>query len=309
MTDTNADRFEGVYPAMVTPFTDDGRIDFDQLQRDARRLEAAGVDGLVPMGSTGESATVSHDEHIEVVEAVVAAVEDVPVIAGTGSNNTAEAVSLSQRAADAGADGLLLISPYYNKPEQRGLCEHYRTIADAVDLPQIVYNVPSRTGQNIDAETVVDLAEHENIQGYKAAGGDLNQISQIVEQTREETFDVLSGNDGETLPILSVGGTGCISVAANVEPALLGDLVGAALAGDYARARDRHHHLGPLFRALFWETNPIPVKAALAARGHGNDNLRSPLSPLSAEYRDPLEAVLARYEDEARGRETVEADR
>jgi 4-hydroxy-tetrahydrodipicolinate synthase len=309
MTDTNADRFEGVYPAMVTPFTDDRRIDFDQLQRDARRLEAAGVDGLVPMGSTGESATVSHDEHIEIVEVVLDAVDDVPVIAGTGSNNTAEAVALSQRAADAGADALLLISPYYNKPEQRGLCEHYRTIADAVDCPQIVYNVPSRTGQNIDAETVVDLAEHENIQGYKAAGGDLNQVSRIVEETREETFDVLSGNDGETLPVLSVGGTGCISVAANVEPALMGDLVGAALAGDYARARDRHHHLGPLFRALFWETNPIPVKAALAARGHGNDNPRSPLSPLSAEYRDPLEAVLARYEDEARGRETVEVDR
>jgi 4-hydroxy-tetrahydrodipicolinate synthase len=231
------------------------------------------------------------------------------VIAGTGSNNTAEAVSLSRRAADAGADALLLIGPYYNKPEQRGLREHYRTIADAVDLPQIVYNVPSRTGRNIDAETVIALAEHENIRGYKAAGGDLNQISQIVEQTRDETFDVLSGNDGETLPILSVGGTGCISVAANVEPALLSELVGAALAGDYARARDLQHRLGPLFRALFWETNPIPVKAALAARGHGNENLRSPLSSLAPEYREQLEEVLARYEDDTPGRETVEVDR
>jgi 4-hydroxy-tetrahydrodipicolinate synthase len=290
MTDTT---FEGVYPAMVTPFNEDHSIDFDQLQRDARRLEAAGVDGLVPMGSTGESATVSHDEHVEVIEAVIEAVDDVPVIAGSGSNNTDEALSLSRRAAAAGADALLLISPYYNKPEQRGLRDHYLTIADAVDVPQIVYNVPSRTGQNIDADTVVDLASHENIQGYKAAGGDLNQVSEIVERTRGETFDVLSGNDGETLPILSVGGTGCISVAANVEPERMSDLVWAALEGDYGRARECHHELGPLFRALFWETNPIPVKAAMAMRGHGADRLRPPLSPLAEEYRDDLAAVLA----------------
>jgi 4-hydroxy-tetrahydrodipicolinate synthase len=152
--------FEGVYPAMCTPFHDDGSIDFESLRTDAQRLEAAGVDGLVPMGSTGESATVSHDEHVEVVEAVIDAVEDVPVIAGTGSNNTKEALALSQRAVDAGADALLLISPYYNKPEQRGFLEHYETIADAVPVPQIVYNVPSRTGQNIEAGTVAELAQH-----------------------------------------------------------------------------------------------------------------------------------------------------
>jgi 4-hydroxy-tetrahydrodipicolinate synthase len=293
---TDPDTFEGVYPAMVTPFNQDHSIDFEQLQRDARRLEAAGVDGLVPMGSTGESATVSHDEHVEVIEAVVEAVEDVPVIAGSGSNNTDEALSLSRRAANAGADALLLISPYYNKPEQRGLREHYLTIADGVDLPQIVYNVPSRTGQNIEAGTVAELAGHENIQGYKAAGGDLNQVSEIIERTRTETFDVLSGNDGETLPILSVGGTGCISVAANVEPGRMCDLVHAALAGEDDRARERHHDLGPLFRALFWETNPIPVKAAMEMRGHGAGRLRSPLTPLAEEYRDPLRAVLEQYE-------------
>jgi 4-hydroxy-tetrahydrodipicolinate synthase len=297
MTDT--DTFEGVYPAMVTPFNEDHSIDFDQLRRDARRLEAAGVDGLVPMGSTGESATVSHDEHIEVIEAVIEAVDDVPVIAGSGSNNTDEALSLSRRAANAGADALLLISPYYNKPEQRGLREHYLRIAQAIDLPQIVYNVPSRTGQNIEAETVIELASHENVQGYKAASGDLNQVSQIVEGTRDETFDVLSGNDGETLPILSAGGTGCISVAANVEPGRMSDLVWAALEGDYGRAREQHHELGPLFRALFWETNPIPVKAAVAMRGHGANRLRSPLSPLADGYRDDLETILARYEDPA----------
>ena len=297
-TVTNADTFAGVYPAMCTPFEDDGSIDFESLRRDAQRLEEAGVDGLVPMGSTGESATVSHDEHVEVIEAVVDAV-DVPVIGGSGSNNTAEALSLSRRAADAGADALLLISPYYNKPEQRGFIEHYEAIADEVDLPQIVYNVPSRTGQNIDADTVVELAEHDNIQGYKAAGGDLNQVSEIAERTRDEEFDVLSGNDGETLPILSVGGTGCISVAANVEPRRMSELVWAALEGDYERARQYHHDLGPLFRALFWETNPIPVKAAMEIRGYGPGNLRPPLSEITPENRERLAELLADYETES----------
>jgi 4-hydroxy-tetrahydrodipicolinate synthase len=287
--------FTGVYPAMCTPFHEDRSIDFETLRADARRLERAGVEGLVPMGSTGESATVSHDEHIEVIETVIDAV-DLPVIAGTGSNNTEEALRLSRRAADVGADALLLISPYYNRPGQRGLREHYEAIADAVDLPQIVYNVPSRTGQNVEPDTVVELAGHENIRGYKAAGGDLNQVGEIAERTREERFDVLSGNDGETLPVLSVGGTGCISVAANVEPGRMSDLVRAALNGDYDRARERHHELGPLMRALFWETNPVPVKAALEIRGHGSGRLRPPLTPLSADNRERLESLLARYE-------------
>ncbi len=299
---TAYDTFGGVYPAMCTPFADDGSIDFETLQTDARRLEAAGVDGLVPMGSTGESATVSHDEHVEVVEAVVEAVDDVPVIAGSGSNNTREAVSLSRRSAEAGADGLLLISPYYNKPLHEGFVEHYTTIADAVDVPQIVYNVPSRTGQSIPVDATVELASHPNIQGYKAAGGDLNLVSEIVERTQEEEFDVLSGNDGETLPILSVGGTGCISVAANVEPERMSSLVRNALGSDYERAREIHHDLGPLFRALFWETNPIPVKAAMGMRGYIPERVRSPLTPLSDEYRDDLEAVL-----EALAAEPIEA--
>ena len=293
---TDSDTFAGVYPAMCTPFHEDDSIDFQTLREDAQRLESAGVDGLVPMGSTGESATVSHDEHIEVIEAVVDAV-DVPVIGGSGSNNTDEALDLSQRAADAGADALLLISPYYNKPEQRGLITHYETIADAVDIPQIVYNVPSRTGKNIEADTVAELAAHENIQGFKAASGDLNQVSEIVEKTREEEFDVLSGNDGETLPILSVGGTGCISVAANVEPRRMSDMVWDALEGEYEAARERHHELGPLFRALFWETNPIPVKAAMEIRGYGPGRLRSPLSEITPANRERLEALLAEYDE------------
>jgi 4-hydroxy-tetrahydrodipicolinate synthase len=303
--------FRGVYPAMCTPFHDDEErsIDFETLRRDAQRLEAAGVDGLVPAGSTGESATMTHDEHIEVVEAVIDAVDDVPVIAGTGSNNTKEALSLSRRAADAGADALLLISPYYNKPEQRGLVDHYRTLADEVDCPQVVYNVPSRTGQNIEPDTAVELASHPNIQAYKAASGDMNQISEIIERTRDEEFAVLSGDDGMTLPMLSVGGAGCISVAANIEPERTCAMVGAALAEDYERARAIHHELGDLFRALFVETNPIPVKEAMRIRGYGPAHLRSPLTRLSDEHLDRLRDVLRVLEDEDLEDAYAEAER
>ncbi|MFC5135154.1 MULTISPECIES: 4-hydroxy-tetrahydrodipicolinate synthase [Haloferacaceae] len=302
-TDDGTDRvptdepFEGVYPAMTTPFTDENGIDHDRLAENARHLERAGVDGVVPAGSTGESATMTHDEHIEVVETVRDAVDDVPVIAGTGSNNTAEALSLSRRAAEAGADGLLLISPYYNKPEPEGFLEHYRAIADEVDLPQIVYNVPSRTGQSIPVDVAVELASHPNVQGYKAASGDLNRISEIIERTREEEFSVLSGDDGLTLPTLSVGGTGTISVVANVEPERACAMVGSALSGDYDRARELHHELAPLVRALFAETNPIPVTEAMHVRGRGGPHVRSPLTRLSEERREDLRELLAEYEE------------
>ncbi|WP_336362821.1 4-hydroxy-tetrahydrodipicolinate synthase [Halalkalicoccus salilacus] len=295
---TAYDPYHGVFPAMATPFEPDGSIDFDQLADDARRLERAGVDGLVPVGSTGESATLTHDEHVEVVECVVEAASEVPVIAGSGSNNTAEAIELSERSAEAGADGLLLISPYYNRPEPAGMETHYRATADAVDLPQIVYNVPGRTGRDIAVETAVSLAEHENVVGYKAASGDLGRISEVIERTREESFTVLSGDDGLTLPTLSVGGTGAISVAANVEPERTCAMVETALEGDYERARELHHELGPLFRALFVESNPIPVKEALSIRGHGEPVLRSPLSRLSEEHRADLERILADLEEE-----------
>ena len=295
--DTTDEPFEGVYPAMTTPFTETNEVDHEQLAANARYLESAGVDGLVPVGSTGESATMTHDEHVEVIETVRDAVEDVPVIAGTGSNNTAEALSLSERAADAGADGLLLISPYYNKPEPAGFLEHYRAVADAVDLPQIVYNVPSRTGRSIPADVAVELASHPNVQGYKAASGDLNLISEVIERTRDEEFSVLSGDDGLTLPVLSVGGTGTISVVANVEPERSCAMVGAALSGDYDRARELHHELSPLVRKLFVETNPIPVKEAMHVRGRGEPHVRSPLTRLAEEHREPLRELLAAYEE------------
>ncbi|MES3160336.1 MAG: 4-hydroxy-tetrahydrodipicolinate synthase [Halorubrum sp.] len=308
---SNSDRpdepFEGVYPAMTTPFTEDDEVDHEQLADNARYLEQAGVDGVVPVGSTGESATMTHDEHVEVIETVRDAVDDVPVIAGTGSNNTAEALSLSRRAADAGADGLLLIAPYYNKPEAEGFRQHYQTIADAVDLPQIVYNVPSRTGRSIPVDVVVELGTHPNIMGYKAASGDLNRISEIAERTRTDRFSVLSGDDGLTLPTLAVGGTGTISVVANVEPERTCAMVGAALSGDYDRARALHHELGPLVRELFVETNPIPVKEAMHIRGRGGPWVRSPLTRLSTERREPLRELLATYDgDTAAMAEAVE---
>jgi dihydrodipicolinate synthase (EC 4.2.1.52) len=288
---TNID-LTGVFPAMTTPFTPDGRIDHDILATNARRLETAGVSGLVPAGSTGESATLTHDEHIEVIETVIDAVDDVPVIAGSGSNSTREALNLSERAADAGADALLLISPYYNIPEQTGLRNHYQTIADAIDTPQIVYNVPGRTGTNIEPETVAALASHENIIGYKAASGDVGQISSVIEQTRSESFSVLSGDDILTLPLCGLGGNGVISVGANIEPAQTTAMVGAAVSGDYERARTLHYNLAPLFDHLFIETNPIPVKAAMQYREYGPGILRSPLTELADEHRMKLESIL-----------------
>jgi len=296
--------FRGVYPAITTPFAADESIDFEQLRSDVRRLESAGVDGIVPVGSTGESATLSHEEHVEVVETVVDAVEEGAVVAGAGSNNTQEALWLSEHGVEAGADALLLISPYYNKPEQEGLYRHYRRIAETVDVPQIVYNVPSRTGQSIAPDTVVDLAEHPNVQGYKAASGDLGAIGEMIERTADEEFAVLSGDDALTLPILSIGGRGTISVSANVEPERTCDLVHAALEGDYDRARWRHHELGELFRALFVETNPIPVKAAMEIRGYGPGRLRDPLTEIGEENRRYLERVLAELD-----RRDLEGDR
>lgn len=284
--------FAGVYPAMTTPFHEDGSIDFETLQADVRRLESAGVDGLVPVGSTGESATLTHDEHIEVVDAVIDAVEDVPVIAGAGSNSTREAVSLSERSEAAGADALLHISPYYNKPEPAGMEHHYTAVADAVDIPVILYNVPSRTGRNIEIESAERLARHPNITGYKAASGDMGRISEVIERTQDEEFAVISGDDGMTYPVMAAGGTGVISVSANVFPEPHVEMVHAVLDGDYDRARELHHELAPLFRGMFVETNPIPVKEAMAMEHGAPPHVRPPLTRLAPDNRDELAAVL-----------------
>jgi 4-hydroxy-tetrahydrodipicolinate synthase len=300
MTDTFDDEpFAGVYPAITTPFREDGSIDFETLRADVRRLEAAGVDGIVPCGSTGEAATLTHDEHVDVVEATVEAVEAVPVIAGAGSNSTHEAVSLSERSEAVGADALLHISPYYNNPEPAGMETHYRRVADAVDVPVIVYNVPGRTGRDIDIETTLSLAQHPNVTGYKAASGDVGKISEVIERTREEEFSVIAGDDGMTLPILAAGGVGSISVAANVRPGMVSDLVRSVLEDEYEHAREIHHRLGPLFRTLFVETNPIPVKEAMAMEFDHSPHVRSPLSRLAPEHREELAEVLDALPQEA----------
>lgn len=272
--------FEGAMPALITPFTKDDRIDREGLRSNIAFVEEGGVSGIVPCGTTGESATLSAAEHEEVIDIAVECA-NVPVIAGTGSNNTGEALQFTKHAADAGVDGVLLISPYYNKPNPAGLLAHFKKIAEAVDIPMILYNVPSRTGQDIPVDVIAELAKVENIAGIKEASGNAAKVSQILEQTVDEDFVVLSGEDGLTLPIISMGGRGVISVAANIVPDRMSGMVNAALKGDYETARKIHFEIAPLIRALFLETNPIPVKKAAELIGIASGHLRLPLAPIS----------------------------
>jgi 4-hydroxy-tetrahydrodipicolinate synthase len=283
--------FEGIYTALITPFRD-GKVDEAALRALVERQIAAGITGLVPCGSTGESATLSHDEHNAVIDIVISAADGrVPVIAGTGSNNTREAVALTQHAKEAGATGALLLSPYYNKPTQEGLVAHFEAIADETGLPLVLYNIPGRTASNVLPETIARLAEHECIVGVKEACGDLDQISQLIALCPDD-FCVVSGDDSLLLPLLSIGGKGSIAVTSNVAPKQMLDLYGATQAGDFVRAREIHYQLLPLFNALFCETNPIPVKAALALMGLVDDEIRLPLTTLTQPNRERLQAVL-----------------
>jgi len=283
--------FEGVSTALVTPFQD-GAIDERALRALVEIQIDAGVDGLVPCGSTGESATMSHAEHRRVIEIVVdAAGGRVPVIAGTGSNNTREAIELTQHAKDAGADGALLISPYYNKPTQEGIFAHYREIARATQFPLVAYNVPGRTASNVLPTTLAKLAELEWIVGVKEACGDLSQIANLIARCPDD-FTVLSGDDALTLPILAVGGRGVISTTSNVALAAMVELVHAFRDGDAGRARQLHQRLLPLFDVLFCETNPIPVKAAVHEMGHIGPEIRLPLTPITDANRERLKVIL-----------------
>ncbi len=290
--------FEGVYPALITPFKDNlsREVDLDGLSSNIEFLISRGVHGIVPCGSTGESATLTFEEHEEVTSrAIDAANGRVPVLAGTGSNNTAEAVRFSKAAKDQGADGILVLSPYYNKPNRSGLIKHYNTLAD-LDIPVVVYNVPGRTGQNLPADLVIELAGHPNIVGVKEASGDLGQISQIIEGTADMDFDVISGDDMLTLPIMATGGSGVISVVANLEPARMVSMYDKFMAGDLERARKIHFELSPLMRVMFIETNPIPVKTAVGLRGMAAGPLRLPLDELDKEKLDSLKEVLKLYD-------------
>jgi 4-hydroxy-tetrahydrodipicolinate synthase len=282
--------------ALVTPFRGGGAIDFPALAVLVEEQVAGGTSALVPCGSTGESATLTHEEHVEVVRAVVKTARGrVPVIAGTGSNSTAEAIRLTRAAADAGADAALLISPYYNKPTQEGIYRHYVAIAEASRIPLIVYNIPGRTASNITPETLGRLARVPNIIGVKEATGSLAQVIETMEACGPE-FEVYSGDDILTLPIMAAGGQGVISVVANVVPRRFADLTAALLAGDLDRARAENRALLPLMHVLMGlEVNPIGVKAALATMGKIADELRPPLTSMTAANRARVEAVLREY--------------
>ena len=285
-------KFAGSYPALVTPFDAKDRLDEDAYRALIRRQLKGGTAGLVPCGSTGEAATMSVGEQRRVVEIVVEQARGrVPVVAGAGSNDTARAIELSRELKAAGATHLLHVAPPYSRPPQRGMALHFRQIADAVDVPIILYNVPSRTGCNIEATTTCELAAHPRIVGTKEASGQLQQITDIL-VTRPEGFTVLSGDDELTLPICALGGDGLISVASNAAPRLMSDLVRAARAGDTASARVLHRRVLPLMRAASVESNPIPIKAALAMLGRFESILRSPLVPLDARHEAVVRSAL-----------------
>ena len=286
--------FTGSGVALATPFTNDG-VDGEALKKLLDFQLEGGTDAVIVCGTTGEAAAMSYEERLRTIESVVRHVDGrVPVIAGTGSNNTENAIALSRDAALAGADGLLVVTPFYNKATQKGLVRHYTAIADAAAKPMILYNVPSRTGVKCTAETYAALAQHPNIQGVKEASGDLA----LVQKTRElcpEDFSIWSGNDDETAPIMLLGGKGVISVAANVAPREMHELTAACLRGDFVSAGKMQLRLRKLCEALFWEVNPIPVKTALAMMGYCQEVFRSPMCEMEPENRERLRTVLAEY--------------
>ncbi|MFP6673568.1 MAG: 4-hydroxy-tetrahydrodipicolinate synthase [Pirellulaceae bacterium] len=280
--------FAGMSVAIVTPFRDD-KIDFNRLQEQVQFQIDAGTTCLVPVGTTGESPTLTHEEHELVISAVVkAASNKIKVMAGTGSNSTAEAIRLTQWAAKAGADAALLVAPYYNKPTQEGFYQHYRTVAKSVEIPICIYNIPGRTGKNIEPSTIERLAEIPNITMVKEATGSLDQASQALART---DLTVLSGDDSLTLPLMSVGAEGVISVVGNLVPDVMIDLVNAFAAGDSKSAMQLHHRLFPLCRDMLGlATNPIPIKAAMRLLGRDTGDLRLPMTPLT----DAEEAALVK---------------
>ncbi len=285
--------FAGLSVAIVTPFRN-GEIDFDQLKRQVDFQIDAGTNCLVPVGTTGESPTLTHIEHERVISAVIEHnAGRVKVMAGTGSNSTAEAIRLTKWAAKAGADASLLVAPYYNKPTQEGLFQHYRAVASEVDIPICVYNIPGRTARNIEPETMCRLAEIANITMVKEATGSMDQASQILATTN---LTVLSGDDTMTLPLLSIGAEGVVSVVGNIVPQDMLAMIAAFDRGDLATAQKLHHRLFPLCRDLLGlATNPIPIKAAMAELGRDTGELRLPMTPLSKDQLDSLRETLSRY--------------
>ena len=285
-------KLEGVYTALVTPMASDGTLDEKALRRLVDFQVEGGVNGLVPVGTTGESPTLDGDECKRVIRIVVEQARGrAQVIAGAGSNSTAEAIHYARDAREAGADATLQVAPYYNKPTSQGFLGHFRAIADAVDLPMIVYNIPGRTGKNIDNSTMFELAAHKNIVGVKEASGDIGQIMDLIAH-KPADFAVLSGDDNLVFPVMALGGTGVISVASNLLPKEMARFVGAALKGDWTAARKQHYELLPFFKAIFIETNPIPIKAAMAMKGMITESYRLPMCCMAQKNRESLQATL-----------------
>lgn len=285
--------FKGVFTALITPFRD-GQVDTTALANLIEFQINNGISGLVPCGTTGESATLSHTEHRHVIDTCLRVVNGrVPVIAGTGSNSTAETIELTRFAQEAGANGALLITPYYNKPTQEGLVRHYRTVADAVDIPLVLYNVPGRTGVDMQADTITRLATHPNIVAVKEATANMERASVILQQT-DGQISLLSGDDATFLPFLAVGGKGVISVTTNIAPDQMVELWNHFCKGDLTASRRCHTRLLEINRLLFCETNPIPVKAAAAMMGLCGPEIRLPLTPLAESYREPLRQAMRR---------------
>ncbi|MCQ2084587.1 MAG: 4-hydroxy-tetrahydrodipicolinate synthase [archaeon] len=286
--------FRGIGTALITPMNKDGTVDEEALRRLVDFQEENGIDMLLPCGSTGEAATLSSEEHLKVIKIVVDQAKKAKVVAGAGSNCTREAVELSSKAADYGADGLLSISPYYVKPTQEGIFRHYEAIAKASDLPIIIYNVPGRTGSNITAETEIRMAEIPNIAGVKEASGDIEQIQAILAK-RPKGFTVLSGDDSMTYDVMCSGGDGVFSVVSNCLPKQCSDMVHSLQNGDRNKARDLHNELLPLFKGAFVESNPIPIKYIMSKMGFGTNTLRLPLTPLTKANQEKLDEMIAQW--------------
>ncbi len=292
--------FEGTYVAMVTPFDNKGNIDEEGLRSNINYLIDKGVNGLVGAGTTGESATITHDEHKQIIEVLVDEVDGrVETIAGTGSNSTSEALNLTKFAQDIGVDAALVITPYYNKPQQHALVNHYQAVGTC-DLPIIAYNVPSRTGVNMDVETIVEIAKIDNIDAVKEASGNVDKVSDIynalLAEGLEDDFNILSGEDSLTLPIMAVGGTGVISASANIDAKRMVLMVDSILNDDYDRAFELHNEMLELIRALFIESNPVPVKTSMNLIGLPAGDLRAPLAPMKEENLEVLKKALKNAE-------------
>jgi 4-hydroxy-tetrahydrodipicolinate synthase len=287
----------GVITALVTPFKEDYSLDLEALRENVRFQIENGVHGLVPLGTTGESPTIKEEERKLIIKTVVDEVNGkIPVIVGTGTYSTEEAIRLSKEAQDLGADGLLVVAPYYNKPTQEGLYLHFKAISEAVDIPIIVYNIPGRTGVNVEVQTLVRLSQFDNIVAVKEASGNLAQVMDIIEALGDR-ITVLSGDDNLTLPIIALGGKGVISVISNLLPKPMVEFVEAALKGDFKKAKELHYHLLPLFKAAFIETNPIPIKTMMNLVGMKAGPCRLPLCNMQPHNLEKVKKILSRYEN------------